>query len=107
LTRVSVDVIANQVEDVMPVSFKPFAASKKTVVHVPDEVSGDRPQSEQPLPLDRRIRLDARIRAECVEIVSIDDLKPNARNAKKHPRSAGSRPRSPAKTGRRGFRATN
>ena len=37
--------------------------------------------------LDRRIRLDARIRAECVEIVDIKDLKPSSTNAKKHPHS--------------------
>ena len=37
------------------------------------------------MPLDKRIRLDARIRAECIEVVAIGDLKPNPRNAKKHP----------------------
>ena len=37
------------------------------------------------MPLDRRIKLDARIMPECIDIVAIDDLKPNSRNAKKHP----------------------
>src|SRR6202158_2493219 len=66
----------------MPISFKP----KPPVIHafVPDD-EHDAPRQDQPLPLDPRIKLDARIKAECVEVVSINDLKPNPKNAKKHP----------------------
>jgi hypothetical protein len=57
-----------------------------SVIHVDDDADDVVvPRHEQPLPLDRRIRLDARIKAECVEMVAIEDLKPNPRNAKKHP----------------------
>lgn len=56
---------------------------KKTIIHVADEMI-ELPQ-ERPLPLDQRIQLDARIRAECVEIVATDELKSNPKNAKKHP----------------------
>jgi DNA modification methylase len=70
----------------MPVKFNSlFAKPAKTIIHVDDPVETEQPRTEQPLPLDRRIRLDARIRAECVEIVAIDDLETSSRNAKKHP----------------------
>ena len=59
---------------------------KKTIIHVDDDPIGiEQPRVQQAHPLGPQIRLDARIRAECVEVVSIDDLKPNPRNAKKHP----------------------
>ena len=66
----------------MPISFN---KSSKPVIHaaVFDEV--EMPHHDQPLPLDPRINLDARIRAERVEIVAIDALKPNPKSAKKHP----------------------
>src|SRR5581483_7077698 len=60
--------------------------SAKPVIHVPDPIEPERPRAEQPLPL-RKIRIDPRIKVECVEIVAIDTLKPNARNPKKHPPS--------------------
>ena len=70
----------------MPITMSDrFARPAKTAVHRQDPIAVERPRSEQPLPLDKRIRLDARIRAECIEVVAIGDLKPNPRNAKKHP----------------------
>jgi DNA modification methylase len=69
----------------MPVRFKAEPKRPATVIHVDDPDETLEPDRDRPLPLDKRIRLDARIRVECVEIIAIDDLKPNPRNAKKHP----------------------
>ena len=68
-----------------PVKFKKPFAKPAIIRHVPDPIEVEPPRSQQPLPLDRRIKLDARIVPECIEIVAVDDLKPNSRNAKKHP----------------------
>jgi DNA modification methylase len=67
----------------MPITFNPKRISP--IIHaviLDDEY--DVPRQNQPLPLDPRIKLDARIRAERVEMVAIDDLKPNPKNAKRH-----------------------
>src|ERR1700730_12560505 len=69
----------------MPIFFKtPSVIHSKPVIHavISDEMHE---RQDQPLPLDPRIKLDARIKAECVERVPIDALKPNPKNAKKHP----------------------
>src|SRR3984893_1844402 len=69
----------------MPIFFKtPSVIHSKPVIHavISDEMDE---RQDQPLPLDPRIKLDARIKAECVEMVPIDALKPNPKNAKKHP----------------------
>jgi DNA modification methylase len=69
----------------MPVKINgSFAKPAKIVADIPDAVEPE-PRIELPRPLDRRIKLDARIKAECVEIADINKLKPNPRNAKKHP----------------------
>ena len=71
---------------VMPISFRRQPKLPPVIIHVEDDADDVVvPRHAQPLPLDRRIRLDARIKAEFVEIVAIEDLKPNPRNAKKHP----------------------
>ncbi|SHN82511.1 site-specific DNA-methyltransferase [Bradyrhizobium erythrophlei] len=68
----------------MPIRFG--AKPAKTTTHVDDDpVVVERPRAEQPDPLGPQIRLDARIRAECVEVVPIVELHPNPKNAKKHP----------------------
>jgi DNA modification methylase len=69
----------------MPVHFNGKPKGPVKFIHVDDLEETLQPHRDRPLPLDKRIKLDARIRAECVEIVAIDDLKPNSRNAKKHP----------------------
>jgi DNA modification methylase len=70
----------------MPISFRQQPKLPAVIIHVEDDADDVViPRHAQPLPLDQRIRVDARIKAECVEIVAIEDLKPNARNAKKHP----------------------
>ena len=70
----------------MPIRLNVGPKRPATIIHVddPDETTLE-PHRDRLLPLDKRIKLDARIRAECVEIVAIDDLKPKSRNAKKHP----------------------
>ncbi|HEV3500147.1 MAG TPA: DNA methyltransferase [Bradyrhizobium sp.] len=70
----------------MPIFFKtPSVIHSKPVIHAVISDEMDEPRQDQPLPSDPRIKLDARIKADCVEIVSIDALKPNPKNAKKHP----------------------
>lgn len=70
----------------MPISFRQQPKLPPVIIHVEDDAEDVvAPRHEQPLTPDRRIRLDARIRAECVEMVLIEDLKPDPRNAKKHP----------------------
>ena len=70
----------------MPINFRQQPKLPPMIINVEDDADDVVvPRHEQPLPLDRRIRLDASIRAECVEMVVIEDLKPNPRNAKKHP----------------------
>ena len=62
----------------MPIRFRQQPKLPPMIIHVEDDADDVVvPRHEQPLPLDRRIKLDARIRAECVEIVAIEDLKPN------------------------------
>jgi DNA modification methylase len=68
----------------MPITFNPKPKSPIIHVFVPDD-EDNTPRQDQPLPLDPRIKLDARIKAERIEIVPIDELKPNPKNAKKHP----------------------
>lgn len=80
----------------MPVKFtNPFAktaegTSGKHVIRLRDdpvdaeERDNLNPRREQP-PRDSGIKLDRRIKFECLEIVPINELKRNARNAKKHP----------------------
>jgi DNA modification methylase len=70
----------------MPVTFKTKLSEKpwihRDVVEQPDEAADA--QERRPR-LDRRINLDARIKAECVEILDIDAIHLKPRNAKKHP----------------------
>src|ERR1700736_3088916 len=69
----------------MPIRLNVGPKRPTTIIHVddPDEILES--HLDRPLPLDKRIKLDARIRVECVEIIAINDLRPNSRNAKKHP----------------------
>ncbi len=69
----------------MPINLKFSAKPAKTIIHVDDPIAAEQPRIEQPNPLGPQIKLDARIRAECVEVVAIDRLQPNPKNAKKHP----------------------
>ena len=72
----------------MPVKFNnPFVKSAKIVAHIDDAIETTASPSEPVVQIDGRIRLDPRIKADAVEFVAIEDLKPNARNAKKHPQS--------------------
>ncbi|MCK1403204.1 ParB N-terminal domain-containing protein [Bradyrhizobium sp. 4] len=71
----------------MPTIFNKKAKPTPHVIRVDEEPLAPPalPREHQALPLDPRIKLDARIRAECVEIVDTNDLVVNDRNAKKHP----------------------
>jgi hypothetical protein len=69
----------------MPIRYNLGPKRPATIIHVDDPDETLEPHLDRPLPLDKRIKLDARIRVECVEIIAIDDLRPNSRNAKKHP----------------------
>lgn len=67
----------------MPVTIgKPF--KKPNILQV-DEWPDEPRREHQPLPLDRRINLDARIKFKCVEFVEIDALLLKQRNTRKHP----------------------
>src|SRR4051794_33142426 len=70
-------------------ALKSSAKTDPEVIHVDDEpfVPNPLPDEQRPVPLgsDHRINVDARIRAECVEFVHVDDLVVNQRNAKQHP----------------------
>lgn len=69
----------------MPIRYNLGPKRPATIIHVDDPDETLEPHLDRPLPLDKRIKLDARIRVERVEIIAIDDLRPNSRNAKKHP----------------------
>lgn len=66
----------------MPVTFG--TKSKKLPALQFSEDPVDPSREDQPLPLDPRINLDARIRAECVEILGIDEVALKEKNARKH-----------------------
>jgi DNA modification methylase len=66
----------------MPITFG--RKTEKPVVLQVDEWPDEPRREHQPLPIDRRINLDARIKVECVEILEIDAIVLNERNARKH-----------------------
>lgn len=66
----------------MPVTFG--TKSKKLPALQFSEDPVDPSREDQPLPLDPRINLDARIRAECVEILGINEVALKEKNARKH-----------------------
>src|SRR5689334_18083734 len=72
-----------------PVSFSnQFVKPAKVVTDIPDPAAAAAPTPNEPtLPPYGSLGLDRRIKAERIECVAISDLKPNPRNAKKHPDS--------------------
>jgi hypothetical protein len=75
----------------MPTNIRKTQTFPPKIVHVVDieddpELDQAVPQTEvaQTVPLDRRPNRDHRIGLECFEVVSVDTLKPNGKQAKKH-----------------------
>lgn len=69
----------------MPVAFNKPAKKPVICIDVDDSPAEAKlPRERQPLPLDRRINLDARIKAECVEILDIEAIQLKQKHTRKH-----------------------